>query len=63
LAVSINENRVTTALIDAIYPRDECGIVRGMVADADRVGLSSDTGVADIDVVISCGEIQPTINT
>jgi hypothetical protein len=63
LAVSINENRVTAALIDAVYPRDVSCRLCSIRADADGVGLSSETGVSDVDVVIAGGEIYSTVST
>jgi hypothetical protein len=59
LAVSINKNRVTTALVHSIYPGDvSC---RLSAADADGVGLTGDTAVSNVDVVIACSEIVACI--
>jgi len=63
LAVNVNEHGATTALIHAIYPRDERSTVHGLVADADGVGLIGDTGVADINVAIAGGEIVARLKT
>jgi hypothetical protein len=61
LAVSINEHGATTALIDAIYPRDVSCRLCPEEADADGVGLSGDTGVSNVDVATACSEIGACI--
>jgi hypothetical protein len=61
LAVSVNENRVTAALIDAIYPRDVSCRLCSIRADANGVGLASDTVIADIDIVVARSEIVASI--
>jgi hypothetical protein len=60
LAVSIDENRVTAALVHSIYPGDEGGCLT--LTDADGVGLIGNTAVADINVVIA-RELVTSANT
>jgi hypothetical protein len=55
LAVSVDENRTTAALVDPVYSRNKSGGLK--VSDADGFGFARDTSVADIDVVTSGGEI------
>jgi hypothetical protein len=58
LAVTVDENRITAALVHSVYPGDErCGLIC-LVADANGVGLGRNTQVADIDIVIARGEIS-----
>jgi hypothetical protein len=59
LAVSVDKNRITAALVDSVYPDDKRGGLRGWVANADGVGLASNTSVADIDIVIARRKIPP----
>ena len=66
LAVSVNENWITAALIDSVYPGDEGGRLRSIAcvaSDADGVGLARNTNIADIDIVIACGEIDAGVVT
>jgi hypothetical protein len=60
LAVSIDENRITAALVNSVYASDERSRVGSRRADANGVGLGRNTLVANIDIVISRGEIQPS---
>ena len=53
----VNENRITAALVCSVYAGDESGGLRSWVA-ADGGLLTSNTCVADVDVVISRGEIE-----
>jgi hypothetical protein len=55
LAVCVNVNRVATALVHVIYSGNEGGGLVRLVADVDGAGLSGDTSVADIDVVVAGG--------
>src|SRR5436190_20635712 len=50
LAVSVDENRLTAALGDPIYPGDEGGRLRSkacVASNADGVGLARNTHIAD----------------
>jgi hypothetical protein len=62
LAISVNKNRVTAALVHSIYPGNESRCLIRLITDADGVGLASDALVANIDIVIACGEIVTSVN-
>jgi hypothetical protein len=57
LAVSVDENRITAALIDSVYSSDEGCCLICWVADADVVGFASNPSVANIDIVAARCEI------
>jgi hypothetical protein len=61
LAVSVDENRITAALIDSVYSSDESGCL--YVADADGARFASNTCVADVDIVIARGQRAAGVHT
>src|SRR5207302_370814 len=61
LAVSVDENRSTAALVDSVYAGDEGGRLRSkacVASNADSVGLTSNTLVAHINIVVACSDID-----
>src|ERR1019366_6907485 len=44
LSVSVDENRITAALIDSVYSSDEGCCLRAGLPDADRIGLARNVG-------------------
>jgi hypothetical protein len=64
---SVNENWTAAALIHSVYPGDKRGSLRaeviGRSSDTDRVGFAGDTGVSDINIVISRVEVRPGTST
>ena len=57
LPVSVDEHRITAALVDSVYACNKSGGLICLVADADGVGLARNTLVANIDVVTARSEI------
>jgi hypothetical protein len=57
LAIGVDEHWTAAALIDSLYASDECG---GLTSrpDADRCGLTSNTLVADVNIVVARGKIE-----
>jgi hypothetical protein len=53
----VDENRITAALIDSVYPGHKSGDLINLVADADGVGIGTNTCIANIDIVIARGEV------
>src|ERR1022692_2701219 len=71
LAVSVDENRITAALIDSVYSSDEGCYLRAGLPDADRIFLARNVGripsgwipVSDVDIVIAGVEVVARART
>jgi hypothetical protein len=57
LAISVDEHWTAATLVHCIYPGDKCRCLIRLIPDSDGVGLSSNTFVADVDIVIARSEV------
>jgi hypothetical protein len=58
---------MTTAIYDNCYtcwndcptnPGNKCGSLRSLLADANCIGLASNTAIADFDIVTACRQVE-----
>jgi hypothetical protein len=61
LAVGVDEDRITAALIDSVYPGHEGCCLSSNSADADGLAFTRNALVADVDVTVAGGKIEAGI--
>ena len=59
MSARVDDNWSGARNSDSADTRDVSGGLHGWIANADRVAFSGDTCVADVDIVVTGGEILP----
>jgi hypothetical protein len=68
LAISVNENWITAALVHSVYTGDKggrlCSVAKTDIAsDADSIGFARGTKVGQINVIVARSLLVPSSST